>query len=55
MQNIIFPYMKDLEEKKNRVWFSTKIFACVDAFNRKTAGGGGQFDPPLWFFENCIF
>ena len=27
-------------------------------FNPKMAGGmggGGQFDSPLWFFENCIF
>ena len=54
MQNIIFPYMKDME-KKIGFDFPQKYLLAWEAFNRKTAGGGGQFDPPLWFFENCIF
>ena len=37
---------------------NTIMQTLVVLFNPKMAGGmggGGQFDSPLWFFENCIF
>ena len=55
--SVVFTFVECHLQEFTLVKFTSQMFSSTDvSLTLKSLGkGGGQFDPPLWFSQNCLF